>query len=199
MDRTLVAGNGVRGLVWRRRRRVRNGGFVGSRMGSLVRSGMRRRSIGLRLVFRVDGSSLVFDIGDVAIVVVGSVGHSLDAAVGKVDLVGAGDDFAISGFMGIEIVTGIFINDTVFISVRFSLLFVWSRVRMRGCIRCGRGRFVGQRRGVRSLIRKRSRMGYLVRERRRMRQGMRQRDGMRQGQGLVAADTGRQSRNNQYT
>ena len=42
--------------------------------------------VGLGLVFGVDSGALVLDVSDVAVVVVGGVGHGLDTAVRKVDL-----------------------------------------------------------------------------------------------------------------
>ena len=40
----------------------------------------------VRLGLRVDSGALVLDVSDVAVVVVGGVGHGLDTAVRKVDL-----------------------------------------------------------------------------------------------------------------
>ena len=42
--------------------------------------------VGGGLVLGVDGLALVLDVGDVAVVVVGGVGDSLEAAVGEVNL-----------------------------------------------------------------------------------------------------------------
>ncbi len=73
----LVRGRG--GLVSRRGRLISGGGgrgvFGGG--GGLVRLG---------LVLGILGGTLVLDISDVAVVVIGCVGHGLDTTVGKVDL-----------------------------------------------------------------------------------------------------------------
>ena len=48
----------------------------------------------VRFGFGVDGDTFVFDISDITVVVVSGVGHSLDTAIGKSNLVRSRDSFA---------------------------------------------------------------------------------------------------------
>ena len=59
------------------------GGVVFGGRGGVVRFG-----------FGVDGDTFVFDISDITVVVVSGVGHSLDTAIGKSNLVRSRDSFA---------------------------------------------------------------------------------------------------------
>ncbi len=128
--RLVVVGGG--GLVGR-------GWVIGSR---LVRGG----SIGLGLVLGVDGLALILDVSNVAIVMVRCVGDSLDAAVRKVDLVGASHGLAIRGLLGIEVGTRVVIVDTVLVGVRPGLLLVGGLGVVGGGGRMVRGR-VGREAG----------------------------------------------------
>ena len=103
----MVGGGGLvgRGGLVSRGRLVSGSGLVGSRL------------VGLGLVLRVGGLALVLDIGNVAVVVVSGVGHGLDTAIGKVDLVGARDGLAVSGLLGVELGAGVVIRDSVLVSV----------------------------------------------------------------------------------
>ena len=87
---------------------------------------------GLGLVFGVDGGTFVFDISDITVVVVSGVGHGLDTAVGKSNLVRAGHGLAVSGLLGVEVGTGIFIGNTVLESIG-----------LRGLVVVGGGWLVG--------------------------------------------------------
>lgn len=80
----------------------------------------------LGLILGVDGLSLVLDVGDVAVVVVGGVGDGLDTAVGKVDGVGSGDSLAVSGLLGVEVGAGVIVGDAVLESVWLGGLVVVS-------------------------------------------------------------------------
>ena len=62
---------------------VFGGGVVFGGRGGVVRFG-----------FGVDGDTFVFDISDITVVVVSGVGHSLDTAIGKSNLVRSRDSFA---------------------------------------------------------------------------------------------------------
>ena len=57
----------------------RFGGWVVNRFGGRV--------VWLRLIFGVDSFTSVFDISNVSVVMIGSVGYSLDAAIRKMYLV----------------------------------------------------------------------------------------------------------------
>ena len=72
---------------------VGSGGVLGG-MGSVLGGG---GGLVGGLVLGVDGGALVLDISDVAVVVVGGVGHGLDTAVGKVDLENKNGDGSLSG------------------------------------------------------------------------------------------------------
>ena len=54
----------------------------------------RSRLVGLGFVFGVDSFSRVADISDIAVVVISSVGHSLDTAIGEGNSVRSRDSFA---------------------------------------------------------------------------------------------------------
>ena len=57
----------------------RFGGWVVNRFGGRV--------VWLRLIFGVDSFTSVFDISNVSVVVISSVGHGLDSSIGKVNSV----------------------------------------------------------------------------------------------------------------
>ena len=63
----------------------RFGGWVVDRFGGRV--------VWLRLIFGVDSFASVFDISNVSVVVISSVGHSLDTAIRKSNLVRSSDGF----------------------------------------------------------------------------------------------------------
>merc|ERR1712223_1148217 len=79
-----------------------------------------------RLVFWVLGSSFVGNIGNVTVVVVSSIGYSLNTSVGKVDLVRSTDSLAISSLLGVEVGAGVIISNTVLEGVWFWGLIVSS-------------------------------------------------------------------------
>ena len=54
---------------------------------------------------RVGSNTFVFDISDVSVIVIRGVGHSLDTAVRKSNLVRSSDDFTVLGFLGTEFST----------------------------------------------------------------------------------------------
>ena len=56
----------------------------------------------VRLGLRVDRGTFIFDISDISVVVISSVGYSLDTAIGKSNLVRSGHGFTISGFRSTE-------------------------------------------------------------------------------------------------
>ena len=111
-------------------------GFVGG--GGLVcgRSGL----VGLGFVLGVDSLAFVFDISDVAVVVVSGVGDSLDATIGQSDGVGSGDNLTVSGLLGVEVGTRVVILDGVGVRVGLGLVVGLGFV--------GRGGFVGGGRPV---------------------------------------------------
>jgi len=113
-------------------------GFVGRGCGGIFWGGL----VWFGFVFGVDGFSGVGDIGDITVVVIGGVGHSLDTAIGKVYGVGATDSLAVSSFRGSKVSTRVVIFDSVFIGIGFGFV-VWFWV---GCIRSW-GRFIRSRGG----------------------------------------------------
>ena len=92
----------------------------------------------VRLGLRVDRGTFIFDISDISVVVISSVGHGLDTAIGKSNLVGSSNDFAVSRFLSVEVGTRVVILDSIGIGVRFWFImgfggFVcWSRFVGRG-------------------------------------------------------------------
>ena len=92
----------------------------------------------VRLGLRVDRGTFVFDISDVSVVVISSVGHSLDTTIGKSNLVRSSNSFAISGLLGVEFGTRVIISNSVLEGIGFGLFFVggfmvsWSRLVTTG-------------------------------------------------------------------
>ena len=72
----------------------------------------------VRLGLRVDWSAFIFDIGNKTVVVISSVGHSLDTAIGKSNLVRSRNGFAVSGLLSVEFGSGVVIGNTVLESIR---------------------------------------------------------------------------------
>ena len=88
-----VSGSGVggSGVSW--------GGVGGSFVGGFV--------------FGVFGLSGVFNLGDVAAVVISGVMDGLSAAIGQQNVVGSGDDFTVAALLVAEVVVGIVIDNLV--------------------------------------------------------------------------------------
>ena len=78
----------------------------------------------VRLGLRVDWSAFVFDISNITVVVISGVGHSLDTAIGKSNLVRSRNGFAVSGLLSVEFGSRVFISDTVCESIRLRGLIV---------------------------------------------------------------------------
>ena len=93
----------------------------------------------VRLGLRVDRGTFIFDISNISVVVISSVGHSLDTTIGKSNLVRSGNGFAISGLLGVEFGAGVVIGNTVLESVGFGGFVVMGRSR---CVVRGRDRGV---------------------------------------------------------
>ena len=64
-------------------------------------------------VFGVFGLSGVFNLGDVAAVVISGVADGLSAAIGQQNVVGSGDDFTVAALLVAEVVVGIVIDNLV--------------------------------------------------------------------------------------
>jgi hypothetical protein len=111
-----------------------NLGRVGRSRGVCRR--WRRRGIGgrgVRLDLRVGSNTLIGDISNKAVVVVSSVPHMLDPAVGKGNRVGPDDiTDSISRLGSVEVGLGVVILDSILVSVRLP------RLRSRGIDRLGR-------------------------------------------------------------
>lgn len=85
----------------------------------------RGRGRVVRLSLGVDGSALVGDLGNITVVVISGVGHGLDSAVGKGNLVRAGDITGRIGVLGgLEVSLGVVISNTVLESIRCGLLLL---------------------------------------------------------------------------
>ena len=107
------------------------------------------RVVWLRLIFGVDSFASVFDISNVSVVVISSVGDGLDTAIGKSNLVRSRNGFAVSGFLGVEFGTRVIIGNTVLESIGFGCFInVLGWVRGGGIDR-GRG-VIGSWRSSRS-------------------------------------------------
>ena len=90
----------------------------------MVRGRLVRRGRVVGLIFGVVGFTFIFDIGNKTIVVISSVGHSLDTAIGKSNLVRSRNGFAVSGLLGVEFGAGVVIGNTVLESIRLGGLIV---------------------------------------------------------------------------
>jgi hypothetical protein len=97
----------------------------------------RGRGRVVRLGLGVDGGTFIFDISDITVIVISSVGHSLDTAIGKSNLVRSGNDFAISILLSTELSTRVGIGNTVLESIRLGGFIIDSR-GMVGCSVWGR-------------------------------------------------------------
>ena len=64
-------------------------------------------------VFGVFGLSGVFNLGDVAAVVISGVADGLGTAIGQENVVGSGDDFTVAALLVAEVVVGVVIDDLV--------------------------------------------------------------------------------------
>merc|ERR1712018_928627 len=78
----------------------------------------------VRLGLGVDGGAFVFDISNITVVVISSVGHYLDTAIRKSNLVRSRNGFAVSSFLSIEFGTGVIIGNTVLESIRLGGLII---------------------------------------------------------------------------
>merc|ERR1712029_1105955 len=90
----------------------------------------------VRLGLGVDGGTFVFDISNVSVVAVSSVGHSLDTAIGKGNLIRSRNGFAISGLLSVKLSTRVVIGNTVLESIRLGG-FIIDRGWVRGSISWG--------------------------------------------------------------
>ncbi len=111
------------------------GGVVGSRLGGMIRGGLGviggGVGGGLGVVGLVVGGALVLDVSDVAVLVVGVVGHDLGAAVGEGNAVLAGDDtVVILNLVLAEVSSRVFVVDAILIgegpekSLHWRLIFL---------------------------------------------------------------------------
>merc|ERR1719205_505507 len=91
----------------------------------------------VRLGLGVDRDTFVFDISDITVVVISSVGHSLDSAIGKSNLVRSSNSFAISILLSTELSTRVGIGNTVLESIRLGG-FIVDGGSMVGCSIWGR-------------------------------------------------------------
>ena len=91
------------------------GGFWGVFGGCVVSRGWGRV---VRFGLRVDRGAFVFDISNITIVVISGVGHGLDTAIRKSNLVGSSNGFAISSLLSTELSTRVGIGNTVLESIR---------------------------------------------------------------------------------
>ena len=64
-------------------------------------------------VFGVFGLSGVFNLGDVAVVVISGVSDGLSAAIGQQNVVGSGDDFTVAALLVAEIIVRRLVLDLV--------------------------------------------------------------------------------------
>ena len=113
--------------------------FLGSGLvsgGGLVSRGSGL--VGFGFVFGVDSLTGVFDISNITVVVISGVGNSLDAAIGKSNLVRSSNGFAISILLSTELSTRVGIGNTVLESIRLGGFIVMGggMVGCRGMVRC---------------------------------------------------------------
>ena len=104
----------------------------------------RGRGIGLGL--GVDSDSLVGDLGNISVVVVGGVTHMLGTAIRKSNGVRSSDNTtSISSLSSVEVSLGVVISNSVLVGVGFVLAL---GLNIRGSL-VGRGRFVSWGRFIR--------------------------------------------------
>ena len=80
-------------------------------------SGFGGRVVGFGFVFGVDWGTFVFDISDITVVVISGISNGLDSTVGKGNLVRSRDGFTVSGFLGVEVSSGVIVSNSVLESV----------------------------------------------------------------------------------
>merc|ERR1739848_69985 len=96
---------------------------------------------GVGLGLGVDRGALIGDLGDITVVVVSGVGHGLDSAIGKGNLVRSLNvTGGISGLRGLEVSLGVVIGDSVLESIGSGLTLL--NIRGRGVVD-NRGGMVG--------------------------------------------------------
>merc|ERR1739848_755553 len=97
---------------------------------------------GVGLGLGVDRGALIGDLGDITVVVVSGVGHGLDSAIGKGNLVRSLNvTGGISGLRGLEVSLGVVIGDSVLESIGSGLTLL--NIRGRGVVD-NRGGVVGR-------------------------------------------------------
>ena len=118
-------------------------GVVGSGGRGISGGGLVGRGRGIRLSLGVDGGTLVGNLGDVTVVVVSGVGHGLDSAIGKSNLVGSLDVSGGIGVLGsLEVSLGVVVSDTVLESIGGGLLLALN-IGSRGVVGSGGRGVVG--------------------------------------------------------
>ena len=95
----------------------------------------------VRLGLWVDWSAFIFDIGNKTVVVISSVGHSLDTAIRKSNLVRSRNGFAISSLLSVEFSSRVVIGYSIFKCVGFwgfviywGFTICWSRMNRSGVV-----------------------------------------------------------------
>jgi hypothetical protein len=78
----------------------------------------------VRFGLGVDSGAFVFDISNITVVVISGVGHGLDTAIGKSNLVRSSHNFAISGLLSVKLSTRVGIGNTVLESIRLRGLII---------------------------------------------------------------------------
>jgi len=137
-----------------------SGSMVGSGLGGVIgsRLGMVGSWCGFGVIGLIVGLTLVLDVSDVAVFVVGGVGDDLSSAIGKSHAVLSVDDtVVVLGFLLGKVGTRVFVFDTIFVGERPRGQFVlggvvhwfvdrwviWSR--FWGVIWSGDGGMIGSR------------------------------------------------------
>merc|ERR1739848_405117 len=96
---------------------------------------------GVGLGLGVDRGALIGDLGDITVVVVSGVGHGLDSAIGKGNLVRSRNvTSGISGLRSLEVSLGVVIGNSVLESIGSGLALL--NIRGRGVVD-NRGGMVG--------------------------------------------------------
>ena len=90
----------------------------------VCRSRLVRRGGMVRFVFGVVGFTFICNISNKTVVMVSSIGHSLDTAIRKSNLVRSSNGFAISSLLSVKLSTGVSIGNTVLESIRLGGLIV---------------------------------------------------------------------------
>jgi hypothetical protein len=82
------------------------------------------------LSFWVLWDTFISNISNITIIMISSIGNSLNTAIGKVDLVGTMNSLAVSSFSSLEVSSRVVISYSIFKGIRFwgFIIYLWFAV-----------------------------------------------------------------------